>query len=994
MPLAVANRSSSSSHSSKLNATSLRTQGSVVKDLLGRNQNFENLKSASVRYLTTLSHGHRLPMDAYKQFLRSLETDKVMKGAEKWLLTKAVLLSTTDSAQPLSEKYSSSALGEFFGEARNARKIYGGGIIHKISSSFGAGERGSLTLLTNVFKLLAKIPDKSCAEKHLEPFLSGKITLKILFENLQSLLAETASQIPDEDFHAVLERFSGKDPMVSYPLKEAELAGVSEQYQHIQGYCRKWKQASLKELVRMSHALRDKAKECPLSNKDVEKLLAIGWLALKKKFGIKAHSTQLIALLGLLKGEKNEDLKGRIAQIKTGEGKSIIIALMAFTLAMQCRAVDIVSSSQYLAIRDQRKYSGFFKDFGIATSHICKQRTPKEFQGQILYGTVSDFEFAVMEDSLWSNGLFRERLKQPYITRNFDCIIVDEADNLTIDISRNNARIACKTENSHVWVYSPILNFVRGRFGELSYSQFQLAVSAENTLVELKKILREYAHGKYTGLVEKYSDEQLRIWLKSAYSALYMRKENTDYIIKKKKSFDQRTPERVEIVDAENTGRKMEGCRWSEGVHEFIEVKHELEVERESLTPMSLSAAVFYSFYQSIFGLTGTLGSAVERKEIKDIYNIDSFDVPSHLPSQRKDAAPIIFKSEEEYLEKILLSTQSRIDERRPILILCSTIQDSLKIAKLMQDHQIDFQLLNEVQEENEDVVISRAGHPGKVTIATNTATRGTDIILSHESIENGGLHVLFTYYPNSDRVEGQGIGRAGRQGQPGSSEILLCAQKEFPSGLPIQSLPGRTFSQQEQAVLLASLKQKREEKSISRAQSNAYQAQMERYFHQTFMKKFCNKLEAWNALTKKEELLQKLSKRLSMLKLNQKPVIDIDQLLSKDQAIAKTYLRLIKKSPVEPLHWMTLLRQVAERTKQKAINAWALEFHMEVEKIMRNCPVGLSDYSNFASEKRKELDRLFEDTRKSWEHYLDPSGSGIFKLLKTITGENRITLA
>lgn len=553
-----------------------------------------------------------------------------------------------------------------------------------------------------------------------------------------------------------LNRFR-KDPTVLVPLSEEDLNAIYKQMVKIEQYCQEYSHSGFNTLMSMAHVIRDSIKEGQISEQDRLRLIAIGRLALLIEFGKYLYSTQIYTLLGLI-------LKGnsRQAQVKTGEGKSMIVALYGFLMAMECRTVDIITSSRYLAVRDQGKFSNFFKRCGISTGHICSnEKTPDMFRRQILYAPAFDFEFAWMEDLLLGRRLFRERLSVPYVTRNFDVVCVDESDNLLIDSARNGARLGFAAEVSYEWIYAPILKFV-----------LKNKLQSKQSCKEQVPALRGYLKGQINDLNQidyfKLTDQQLLTWLQSAWHASYELKENVDYVIKTKRDDDGNEEKVVQIVDLK-TGRISENSRWSNGIHEFLEVKHDIVVQRESLTPITLSHAVFYDFYQTVTALTGT----AERTQTKEVYNIESFDVPPHLPLKRIDLPPIIARKNSFY-PLMVQKAKEMVAKGRPLLILCPTIEKTNQLAEQMKEQNVEFKLLNEVQEELEHLILSVAGFEGKVTIATNTAGRGTDILLSENSISNGGLFVHPTFYFKSRRDKDQAIGRAGRQGQPGTSQMIL----------------------------------------------------------------------------------------------------------------------------------------------------------------------------------------------------------------------------
>lgn len=236
------------------------------------------------------------------------------------------------------------------------------------------------------------------------------------------------------------------------------------------------------------------------------------------------------------------------------------------------------------------------------------------------------------------------------------------------------------------------------------------------------------------------------------------------------------------IVDYSNTGQLRYGSRWSQGIHEFVEAKEGLEPESANLTIASLAHPSFFGRYDLLLGVTGTMGAKEERREVASVYKCLSFDVPTHRP-RRLQQLPMVLHdvpTRREFGQRVIEAASAEADKGRPVLVLCLSLQDTVLLRELAAAVRLPkVQLLTKVQDEDEELVVMRAGAPGTVTIATNAAGRGTDIRLTPESVEAGGLHVIVSFLPDNLRVEEQGIGRAGRQGQPGTAQLVLDLQRD-----------------------------------------------------------------------------------------------------------------------------------------------------------------------------------------------------------------------
>jgi preprotein translocase subunit SecA len=622
-------------------------------------------------------------------------------------------------------------------------------------------------------------------------------------------------------------------------------------------------------------------------------ILAVAREAIGLKFGIYPYNTQMLTILVLLNHPKA--CKGRIAQVKTGEGKSIIIAMLAFYHAALGHTVDIVSSSRYLARRDQEKDDDLLQTFGFTTSHICSNEPSKEdFQKQVIFGTHYDFEFSILRDYLHMNQM-RVGL------RPFHIVIVDEVDNLFVDSSLHSARLAIRGRVSFEWIYQPILNFVKEQQERISIS-------------EMTEKLSWYLKS-FSSQTSPISQEKLEVWLQMAYAALYEYKLNEDYVIKVVEGKTQ-----IVIVDKRNTGRLQEKSRWQNGIHEFLEAKHGLPITEESITSCSLCHSVFFNQYETIYGLTGTIGTDIEQKEIEAIYNIDTVIVPPHKPNCRLSLDPITCHNQEAHFAALLSEVRYIQSQQRPILILFESIHDTKDFGSFLKRKGIEAQLLNERQGENEEFVIARAGAPEVVTIATNTAGRGTDIILHPTTLEFGGLHVVFAFYPQNQRVEDQGFGRAARQGQPGSHRMILLSP--FP---------------------LIVLKHCRDENTTRLSQHRLERSHIEAIKHK-YLQHFFNHLQAWqHALD---------DTFLSMV------VLSAEQL---NILVAKRHIH-------DATLLNSFLKEMRSQLYTQLLQDWAEHFYDPLDDLYTSLKKTYSDPQLFEEKYKHAIGELYQRSKAHWE--------------------------
>ena len=749
----------------------------------------------------------------------------------------------------------------------------------------------------------------------------------------------------NEERVALMKRSS----QMPFPLSPASLEVISEQLSQIRRFCLEYVREPIALLKKNIHALGEVS-----PNEKRLRLLAIGTCGLLHHRKFILHPTQLLAILGLLPHNR-----GAFAQVNTGEGKSAIIALFAFLLAAEGHNVHIVTSDQELAKRSQGAMAPFFSSFEITSSHISTEAPPSSaFQSQVMYGTASDFEFAVMREMLDRLQRFQEPICHDEKPR-FDSIIVDEADNLTIDTLHNAARIALPSDSCFDWIYTPILSFVKN--------------NRKGTVNELRNFLCHYQKGNFAQEVATFSDEQLEGWRSAASIAYYDRKENHDYVI-----VESEKGKKACIVDAGNTDRLMHGCRWSGGIHEFIETKHSLAVERESLTPLSLSHPVYYQMYRRLYGFTGTLGSEEEREELRTIYGVETFDVPPYRPSKRQDAPPLNCGSVSSLLKKVLQNAKQCQANGRPLLILCESIHFSQEVSAFLEEADVAHELLNEVQEAAEALILAKAKEAGAITVATNTAARGTDITLTPASITNGGLHVLITFFPKSLRVEQQARGRAGRQGQPGSSAVIFASTDSVETWMARRALQVRLNTQ-----------------------LNCHIAQLAR-FQFAFVRQFFSQFGSF--CDHREAMIDQLAATWTpRSRLRQNP-IDLSQLPRKERVIVTEGLALLDGTPANLRKWKTFLGVVHKRVKERILHDWAGDFYRNSERLMSISEIqgllmikemveyatpvaGIIDLAihSMIRETMDQVRATFERRNAFWSEYLNPNGSGINQYLKNV---------
>ena len=624
------------------------------------------------------------------------------------------------------------------------------------------------SLMKNYFLLSKKIIRNGGIELYKSVFEEIKTEVSTIEELVQYLYLYSSPKeinFPDieEKLHHILDKIQ---------LNEEDKINLSEIASLIPKYCEKYKY--IKEFEKLGKEFGIKFKTNPnLDN--LSKLIAIIVLGVSSFLNLSPYLIQCLSVASFMLHyiELKENLtnyKGKLAQIKTGEGKSLIIAMLSLANALMGNFVDVITSTHYLAERDQKKFKNFFMGFGISSSNIVKNNPSKsDYNGIIIYGTNTDFEFSLLREGIYKQKKLYtvpfDSMDNNLIERSYDVAIVDECDNLFLDTAKNSARIAHHSKSSYNWLYPIIYKY----FCENEYN---------TNIDDLKNIIIEYENGKYKQELEKIDDNRLKELLKSAKIAKE-KKLNLDYVI----GYDEElSKKQIQIVSLD-TGRIQYGSRWTNGIHEFIEVKEGIEPETESNVIGSISHPTYFEGYKILFGLTGTIGDEIERKEIEEIYKVKCFDIPRNFKEILVNEKMEIYTNKTEKYKRILdiiEQNKNKKDKSQPMLIILENIDETIEFGKLLKNKKYEFFILNDIQKENEDYILNNSGHNKSILVATNAAGRGTDIIIDDNSKNNGGLYVIIGFFPQNSRIEYQAIGRAGRQGNPGNAKIIISKDEEF----------------------------------------------------------------------------------------------------------------------------------------------------------------------------------------------------------------------
>ena len=535
---------------------------------------------------------------------------------------------------------------------------------------------------------------------------------------------------------------------------------------------------------------------------------------LEKKYHVRP--IQQLAILSLFKSQN-----GGLAEIATGEGKSLIIAIFAAIKVLQGHQVDIITSSWVLAARDVAKQKLFYDKIGITVEHNIKhERGVKPlYNSDIVYGDLLHF----IGDELYD---ITENTKAG---RGFDVVIADEVDNMFIDQNSRKVQLSnpipgfdsLKQLMIYMWgTGTSILSMLQEKDGKCYYKkpivdendqsdldnlenfkqkapeeikyEFEL-LKPEMTCYDYSRaIIKNYSTSNLfdwksnrferdviiPSHLEAFVEEHLSVWLDSIFSSYYY-EEKLEYTV-----YDTETYRIIAPIDYKNTGVIQRGLKWHNGLHQFLEIKHGLTLDAESLISIFMSYYGYFGKYKgNIYGVTGTLGVEPHHDFLRKLYGVDLISIPHFTHKDFTEFSPIISSFKDDWLAEIFWAIKSKIGKSRAGLVFVETIADVNSLSTMLR--QLEMSAQNDLKNNSqiwtygtgikgEEKIVERVLTPGDIIIATNMAGRGTDLQISKEVIKNGGLHVIMTMSPESLRVKDQAYGRAARKGEPGSAQLII----------------------------------------------------------------------------------------------------------------------------------------------------------------------------------------------------------------------------
>ena len=507
-------------------------------------------------------------------------------------------------------------------------------------------------------------------------------------------------------------------------------------------------------LQSQTEVLRQKLKQGQTVNEILPQAFAVIIEANKRVLGMEPYYVQVLGGLALF--------FGNIAEIKTGEGKTLVATMPLYLRALEGKKGNyLITSNEYLAERDGQEMGQVFKwlniSVGIRTGEDELDIEEKKilYSSDIIYTTHSKLGFDYLFDNLGTE------LSNKVVT-NFNFAIIDEIDAILLDGAQTSLVISGgpKVQSN----YYQICDWFVKSLTDTDYEYSENKQRVWLTQTGLNKI------EKYFDIRQVFNKEYFDLYrhIILALQANYLKKKNKDYVV---------LDEKVLLLDTVN-GRIMPGVKLHGGIHQAIEAKEEVEISKETKILGTISYQSLFKKFKRLSGMTGT--AKTDEKEFMDTYHLQVIEIPTHIPLQRKDKLDQIYVTNQAKIEESIKEVKKGIHEQRPVLIETGSVSMSNLYSLILLQNRIPHNLLNAQTAVHEKQIIHDAGRPGSVTLATSMAGRGTDIKLTSDALQNGGLKIVGTERMNSKRIDNQLRGRAGRQGEPGESIFFVSLEDKI----------------------------------------------------------------------------------------------------------------------------------------------------------------------------------------------------------------------
>ena len=716
------------------------------------------------------------------------------------------------------------------------------------------------------------------------------------------------------------------------------------------------------EIKHNFQALKDKIEGNP-RNIEVEAFAYIREAA-KRTLGQRHYDVQLFGGLVLL--------RNKIAEMKTGEGKTLVSTLPISLMALNKKGVHVVTVNEYLAKRDAEWMSPIYNFLGLEVGLIYSNQDYDEkrqaYKKDITYGTNNEFGFDYLRDNM---AVSKEQLVQGDLFYS----VIDEVDSILVDEARTPLIISGKVGDSTKW-YSEFSKIVKSMQRDIHYEVDEAKKQVHPTEVGV-----EYVESRL-GINNLYENTQTNFihYLTASLRAKSLFQKDVDYII---------SDGQVKIVD-EFTGRVLDGRRYSDGLHQALEAKENVRIQDENQTLASITYQNYFRMYENLSGMTGT--AKTEEEELIQIYNLEPIEIPTNVPIQRIDQQDAVYKTKEAKLNAVVEDIKQRHENGQPVLLGTVSVEASEEISKKLTAKGIKHSVLNAKKHEQEAAIIAQAGRIGAVTVATNMAGRGVDIKLGGNAeemayqaqvvenklndenfymnklnqlhpqvteekkkvLELGGLYVLGTERHESRRIDNQLRGRSGRQGDPGESRFYISLQDDLMrrfQGERIESIMNRLNLPDEERI-----EQSMVTKSIERAQAQVESLNFE-------IRK--NVLKFDQVLNQQREVIYKWRRQLLKSDSVEKLIIDwledvieiIDSNISKFKKNYESLEEFAENVEVE------LNEILSEPVRKKMLSGVSINDSLNIEQLLMEL---------FDSNKEQDIENFWRLARGSALSFID----------------------
>ena len=516
----------------------------------------------------------------------------------------------------------------------------------------------------------------------------------------------------------------------------------------------KYKGCSAEEFKETSQSFKERLKRGESLDDLLPEAYALACEAIEQLFGFQLHKVQIMGAIALH--------GGNIAEMKTGEGKTVTAVLPVYLNALTGEGVHVVTVNEYLVRRDAEEMGPIYERLGLSvgingnSNDLSATEKKEAYACDVTYTTNSELGFDYLRDNLVTDPSER-------VQGSLNYAVIDEIDSILLDEAKTPLIISGgSSKASHLYFQADF--FVKGLDKSKDYM-----IDIPTKAIALTESGIEKAETIFK-VENLYSEKNLKLvhHIDQALRANYTMEKNKEYVV---------TNGEVQLVDS-FTGRILVGRRFSNGLHQAIEAKENVRIKDENKTLATITFQNFFRMYRKLSGMTGT--GKTEEMEFREVYNMSVFSIPTHRPIQRVDDSDLVFSTMESKFQAVVREIQNRHAKGQPVLVGTVSVENSERLSRMLTQAQIPHQVLNAKNNASEAAIVKQAGRKYAVTVATNMAGRGTDIKLTQEVRDLGGLCVIGTERHDNRRIDNQLRGRSGRQGDPGYSRFFISLEDEL----------------------------------------------------------------------------------------------------------------------------------------------------------------------------------------------------------------------